>query len=291
MSLVGYLADGVVSGALYVVMALGLSIIFGMVGTVNFTHGVLYALGAYLTVQLSGAAMGLPFWAAMLLAPLGVAAAAALAEAVLLRRFYGKDPILGLLLTFGLALVGEDAIRMAWGPTGIPFGIPDFLSGSVPMFGVKYSIYRLFIVLVAALVVAAVWLFFNRTAAGLIIRAGSRDGEMVRFLGIGLKSTFTLVFALGAALAAFSGVLAAPLAGVQPGMGTDVLTIAFVVVVIGGMGSFWGTVMSALLVGIVVTFTSAFASQFAQASMFALMIAVLLVRPRGLFGQKWEAFE
>lgn len=291
MSLVGYVADGLVSGALYVVMALGLSIIFGMVGIVNFAHGILYALGAYLAVQLSGVGAGLPFWVTLVVAPLCVAAVAVLIETVLLRRFYGKDPILGLLLTFGLALVGEDAIRIIWGPTGIPFGIPAFLSGSVPLFGVKYSLYRLFIVLVAGLVVAAVWLFFNRTPAGLIIRAGSRDGEMVRFLGISLKKTFTLVFAIGAALAALGGVLAAPLAGVQPGMGTDVLTIAFVVVVIGGMGSFWGTVWSALLVGVVVTLTSAYAPQYSQASMFALMIAVLLVRPRGLLGQKWEAFE
>jgi branched-chain amino acid transport system permease protein len=291
MSLVGYVADGLVSGALYVVMALGLSIIFGMVGIVNFAHGILYALGAYLAVQLSGAGAGLPFWATLIVAPLCVAAVAVLVETVLLRRFYGKDPILGLLLTFGLTLVGEDAIRMIWGPTGIPFGIPDFLSGSVPLFGVQYSFYRLFIVFIAALVVAAVWLFFNRTPAGLIIRAGSRDGEMVRFLGISLKKTFTLVFAIGAALAALGGVLAAPLAGVQPGMGTDVLTIAFVVVVIGGMGSFWGTVCSGLLVGVVVTLTSAYAPQYSQASMFALMIAVLLVRPRGLLGQKWEAFE
>lgn len=291
MNLVGYIADGLVSGALYVVMALGLSIIFGMVGIVNFAHGILYAVGAYLAVQLTGAGIGLPFWLTLVVSPLCVAIVAAVVEVLLLRRFYGRDPILGLLLTFGLALIGENAIRMIWGPTGIPLGIPAFLSGSVPMFGVRYSIYRLFIVLIAVLVVGAVWLFFNRTPAGLIIRAGSRDGEMVRFLGISLKPTFTLVFAIGGALAALGGVLAAPLAGVQPGMGTDVLTIAFVVVVIGGMGSFWGTVWSGLLVGIVVTLTSSYAPQFSQASMFALMIIVLLVKPRGLLGQKWEAFE
>ena len=286
-----YIVDGLVSGALYVVISLGLSIIFGMVGIVNFAHGILYALGAYLAVELSSVGLGLPFWLTLLVAPMCVAIIAVVVEVVLLRRFYGKDPILGLLLTFGLALIGEDAIRMLWGPTGIPTGIPSFLSGSVPFFGVRYSIYRLFIVLVAVLVVGAVWLFFNRTPAGLIIRAGSRDGEMVRFLGISLQATFTLVFAIGGALAALGGVLAAPLAGVQPGMGTDVLVIAFVVVVIGGMGSFWGTVWSGLLVGIVVTLTSAYAPQFSQASMFALMVAVLLVKPRGLLGQKWEAFE
>jgi branched-chain amino acid transport system permease protein len=291
VELVSHIIDGLVSGALYVVMALGLSIIFGMVGIVNFAHGILYALGAYIAVTLSGGFMSLPFWATLLVAPVCVALMAIIVEVVFLRRFYGRDPMLGLLFTFGLALVGEDAIRMIWGPTGIPYGIPSFLSGSLPLFSVNFSIYRFFIVVVAVVIVALVWLFFNRTPAGLIIRAGSRDGEMVRLLGISLKPTFTLVVGVGAALAALGGVLAAPLAGVQPAMGTDVLTIAFVVVVIGGMGSFWGSIWSGLLVGIVVTLTAAYAPAFSQASMFALMIAVLLIRPRGLFGQKWEAFE
>lgn len=291
MTLLRYILDGLVSGTLYVVMALGLSIIFGLLGIVNFAHGILYALGAYLALAVSGGIVELPFWLSLVVAPLGVAVIAMVLEVLFLRRFYAVDPILGLLFTFGLTLVGEDAIRMIWGPTGIPFGIPDFLSGSVELLGLNYSVYRLFIVAVVAVVVGLLWLFFNRTPAGLIIRAGSRDGEMVRLLGISLKPTFTLVFGVGAALAALAGVLSAPLAGVQPAMGTDVLTIAFVVVVIGGLGSFWGSVGSGLLVGVVVTLTAAYAPAYSQASMFALMIAVLLFRPRGLFGQHWERFE
>lgn len=290
MDFLRFVLDGLVSGTLYVVIALGLSIIFGMIGIVNFAHGILYALGAYLALTVSGGVLGLPFGLTLIVAPILVGLIAMMLEVPFLRRFYGLDPALGLLFTFGLMLVGEGAIRMIWGPTGIPFGIPDFLSGSVDL-GFQYSIYRLFIVGVTIAVVAGLWLFFNRTPVGLIIRAGSRDGEMVRLLGISLKPIFTLVFGIGAALAALGGVLAAPLAGVQPAMGTDVLTIAFVVVVIGGLGSFWGPVGAGLLVGVVVTLTAAYAPVFSQASMFVLMIAVLLVRPRGLFGQKWEMFE
>lgn len=290
MNFLRFVLDGLVSGTLYIIIALGLSIIFGMIGIVNFAHGILYALGAYVALTVSGGFLGLPFGLTLIVAPILVGLIAMMIEVPFLRRFYGLDPVLGLLFTFGLTLVGEEAIRMIWGPTGIPFGIPDFLSGSVDL-GFRYSIYRLFIVGVTIAVITGLWLFFNKTPVGLIIRAGSRDGEMVRLLGVSLKPIFTLVFGIGAALAALGGVLAAPLAGVQPAMGTDVLTIAFVVVVIGGLGSFWGPVGAGLLVGVVVTLTAAYAPVFSQASMFALMIAVLLVRPRGLFGQKWELFE
>lgn len=290
MDFLRFLLDGLVSGTLYVLIAMGLSIIFGMIGLVNFAHGILYALGAYLALTVSTGSLGLPFGVTLIVAPILVGLIAMLIERPFLSRFYGLDPVLGLLFTFGLTLVGEEAIRMIWGPTGIPFGIPAFLSGSVDL-GFSYSVYRLFIVGMTILALAGLWLFLNKTPAGLIIRAGSRDGEMVRFLGINLKPVFTLVFGVGAALAALGGVLSAPLAGVQPAMGTDVLTIAFVVVVIGGLGSFWGPVAAGLLVGVVVTLTSAYTPAFSQASMFALMIAVLLLRPRGLFGQKWELFE
>ena len=222
MTFLRFVLDGLVSGTLYVIIALGLSIIFGMIGIVNFAHGILYALGAYLALTVSGGALGLPFGLTLIVAPILVGLIAMMIEVPFLRRFYGLDPVLGLLFTFGLTLVGEEAIRMIWGPTGIPFGIPDFLSGSVD-FGLRFSIYRLFIASVTIAVIAGLWLFLNKTPAGLIIRAGSRDGEMVRLLGISLKPIFTLVFGIGAALAALGGVLAAPLAGVQPAMGTDVL--------------------------------------------------------------------
>jgi branched-chain amino acid transport system permease protein len=287
VQLLEHTLNGLVSGTLYVTLALGLSIIFGLLGLVNFAHGVLYALGAYMALVFSGYGFGV----SLLLAPIAVALAAMVVEVLFLRRFYEGNPVYGLLFTFGLALFGQEAIRIIWGPAGIPFGIPDALRGSVDIFGFAYSTYRVFVVAVTALVVAALWLFLNKTSVGLTIRAGTRDPEMVRMLGIGLKSRFTLVFSIGAALAALGGVLAAPLAGVQPAMGDNVLTAAFVVVVIGGLGSFWGPVVAGLLVGVVVGLTGVYWPPMAEASMFVLMVLVLLLRPRGLFGEEWKAHE
>jgi branched-chain amino acid transport system permease protein len=287
VQLLEHTLNGLVSGTLYVTLALGLSIIFGLLGLVNFAHGVLYALGAYMALVFSGYGFGV----SLLLAPVAVALAAMVIEVLFLRRFYEGNPAYGLLFTFGLALFGQEAIRIIWGPAGIPFGIPDALRGSVDIFGFPYSTYRVFVVAVTAFVVAALWLFLNKTSVGLTIRAGTRDPEMVRMLGIGLKSRFTLVFSIGAALAALGGVLAAPLAGVQPAMGDNVLTAAFVVVVIGGLGSFWGPVVAGLLVGVVVGLTGVYWPPMAEASMFVLMVLVLLLRPRGLFGEEWKAHE
>lgn len=279
--------NGLVTGTLYVSVALGLSIVFGLLGVVNFSHGILYALGAYLAVTMSG----LGFGPSLLIAPLIVAVLAMLLEVTAIRRFYQQDPSLGLLFTFGLALVGQEIIRVIWGPTGKPFSIPSGLDGSLNILGFEYSTYRVFVLGITVVAIGLLWLLLNRTPVGLIIRAGSRDPEMVRMLGIKLRPVFTLVFGLGGALAALAGVMAAPLAGVQPAMGTDILTAAFVVVVIGGLGSFWGTVVSGLMVGIVVGLARAYWPPMSEASMFLLMAAVLLIRPRGLFGEEWKAFE
>lgn len=283
--------NGLVTGALYVSVALGLSIIFGLLGIVNFSHGILYALGAYAAVTFALLSSGFGFGLQLLVAPLAIALIAMLVEMVFLRRFYAKPPEFGLLFTFGLALAGEELIRIIWGPTGIPFGIPEALGGTVEVFGFTYSLYRVFVIGVTVLIIAALWMFLNKTPIGLIIRAGSRDPQMVRMLGVSLKPVLTLVFGIGAALAALSGVLAAPISGVQPAMGSSVLVAAFVVVVIGGLGSFWGPVMGGLLVGVVVTLTRVYWPPMAEASMFVLMIVVLLWRPRGLFGEEWEIFE
>jgi branched-chain amino acid transport system permease protein len=279
--------NGLVTGTLYVSVALGLSIVFGLLGVVNFSHGILYALGAYLAVTMSG----LGFGPSLLIAPLIVAVLAMLLEVTAIRRFYQQDPSLGLLFTFGLALVGQEIIRVIWGPTGKPFSIPSGLDGSLNILGFEYSTYRVFVLGITVVAIGLLWLLLNRTPVGLIIRAGSRDPEMVRMLGIKLRPVFTLVFGLGGALAALAGVMAAPLAGVQPAMGTDILTAAFVVVVIGGLGSFWGVVVSGLMVGIVVGLARAYWPPMSEASMFLLMAAVLLIRPRGLFGEEWKAFE
>ena len=288
LALTEYLANGFVMGMLYVLMALGLSLIFGMIGVINFCHGILFTLGAYATVSLKNS---LGFGPALIISPLLVGALGMLIEVGFLRRLYRADPSAGLLLTFGLAMVLEQLVRIVWGTSGLPYNIPEALTGALPLGAFVYPKYRHFILLCAIAIIAGLWLFLEKTPYGLIIRAGSRDGEMVRILGINLRPIFTFVFGLGSALAAIAGVLMAPVAGVQPAMGTDVGTAAFVVVTIGGLGSFWGVVIAGLLVGEVVSLSILFWPPIAQASMYILMTVVLLTRPRGLLGERWEKFE
>jgi len=283
-----FFINGIVLGAIYVLLAVGLSIIFGMIGIVNLTHGILYMLGAYATVTVTPY---IGFFPSLVLSPLLVALFGMAIEAAFLRRIYKGDPALGLLFTFGLAMFLEQMVRWIWGTQGIPFQIPEALRGAIAMGPIVYSKYRYFVGLCAVLTIAGLWYFLEKTPYGVIIRAGSRDPDMVRVLGISLRPVFTAVFGLGVALAALSGVLASPLAGVEPAMGTNTGTFAFVVVVIGGLGSFWGSVISGLMVGVVESFCIFFWPPMADASKFALMIAILLLRPRGLLGRRWERFE
>jgi len=288
LALTEYLLNGVVMGTLYVLMALGLSLIFGMIGVINFCHGILFTLGAYLTVALK---TSLGFGPSLVISPLLVGLLGMIIEVGFLRRLYRADPAAGLLLTFGLAMVAEQLVRIVWGTSGLPYNIPPALTGALSFGAFFYPKYRYFILCCAVAIIAVVWWFLEKTPYGMIIRAGSRDGEMVRVLGISLRPIFTLVFGLGSALAAIAGVLMAPVAGVQPAMGTDVGTAAFVVVTIGGLGSFWGAVIAGLLVGEVVSLSILFFPPMAQASMYILMALVLLLRPRGLLGERWEKFE
>jgi branched-chain amino acid transport system permease protein len=283
-----FFINGIVLGAIYVLLAIGLSIIFGMIGIVNLTHGILYMLGAYATVTLTPY---IGFFPNLIVSPILVAVLGMGVEAAFLRRIYKGDPALGLLFTFGLAMFLEQLVRAVWGPQGIPFQIPEALRGALAAGPVIYSKYRYFIGLCAVLTIGGLWFFLEKTSYGMIIRAGSRDPDMVRMLGISLKPVFTAVFGLGVALAAVSGVLASPLAGVEPAMGTNTGTFAFVVVVIGGLGSFWGSIIAGLMVGVVESFCIFFWPPMADASKFALMIAILLLRPRGLLGRRWERFE
>ena len=280
-----------VKGSLYVLMAIGLSVIFGMIGIINFAHGVVYALGAYAMVLVT---QQLGYWPAFLVSPILVGLLGMIIEASFLRRIYVGDPLRGLLFTFGLAMVLEQMIRIVWGPSGFPYLIPGHFTGTVKSLtamGIELSRYRIFIFVCAVGVIFGLWWFIEKTPYGMIIRAGSRDPEMVRILGISLKPIMTMVFGLGAALAGLAGVLAAPLAGVQPAMGDNVGNIAFVVVVIGGLGSFWGAVLSGLLVGEVENLSILIWPPIAQSAMYILMAVILLIRPRGLFGEKWERFE
>lgn len=283
-----FLLNGLVLGALYVLMALGLSIIFGMIGVINFAHGALFTLGAYAAYQVEGA-LGFP--AALVAAPFVVGLLGMLLEATLLRRLYLQDPLQGLLLTFGLAMILEQGIRMVWGLSPKQFDVPAGLTGALTLGALTYSKYRSFILLAVVVLLVGLALFLQKTSIGTIVRAGSRDPMMVRLLGISLTPVFTLVFGLGVALAALAGVLSAPLAGVQPAMGVNVGTAAFVVVTIGGLGSFAGAIVSGLLVGQVVSLSIYFQPRMAEASMYVLMAVILLLRPRGLMGERWEKFD
>ena len=280
--------NGLLVGSFYIMLSLGLSLIFSLGGVVNLAHGAFYAVGAYLAYEAQQRA---GFAGAVVIAPVAVALLGILIERLLLSRLYGKDPALGLLFTFGLAMTAEQSLRMLWGTTGLPFSIPDVLRGQLILGDFIYSYYRLTILAVTACAVAGCWLLLNKTAFGLVVRAGVRDAEMVRAMGISLSPALAAIFALGVGLAALAGVMSAPLAGVQPAMGNEILTATFVVVVIGGLGSFWGVVIAGLLVGVVRGITITFYPPAAEASMYLLMVLVLLFRPRGLMGERFEKFE
>ena len=280
--------NGLLVGGYYLIIALGLSLIFSLGGVVNLAHGALYALGAYAAVMLTEQ---FGFTGALILSPVLVGIFGALFESLILRRFYQKDPILSLLVTFGMAMVIEQVIRMIWGSTPLQFIIPSALKGQVVLGDFIYSKYRLLMLAVVFLVLFCVWLLLNKTAFGRVVRAGTQRPDMVAVLGIHLQRYMTGVVVIGVALASLAGVLLAPLAGVHPSMGSEIMTSAFVVVVIGGLGSFWGVVLAALLVGVVRGVTTYFYPPASEASIYILMIVILLIRPRGLLGERIERFE
>ena len=280
--------NGLLVGSYYIVLSLGLSLIFSLGGVVNLAHGAFYALGAYLAFEVE---RRLGFAGAIVLSPLGVALVGLVIERWFLRRLYHEDPMLSLLFTFGLAMTAEQSLRLIWGTTGLPFAIPAALQGQLLLGDFIYSYYRLTVLAVTTTTIFGCWALLHRTAFGMIVRAGTRDPEMVRAMGISLRPALSAVFALGVALAGLAGVMSAPLAGIQPAMGTEILTAAFVVVVIGGLGSFWGVVYAGLLVGVVRGITVVFYPPAAEASMYVLMVLILLLRPRGLMGEKFEKFE
>ncbi len=287
-SLLSQLLNGFVLGMIYVLVALGMSIIIGMVGIVNFAHGIFFAVGAYFAYEVQKL---LGFGGAAVISPLLVAVLGMLIEITLFRRLYNKDTLLGLLLTFGLSLVGEQLLRIIWGTAGKPFDLPTDLAQSVSVFGIGYSVYRLLVLAATVALVLAIWLALEKTRYGRIIRAGSRDPEMVSMLGIDLSRIFTLVLGLGTLTAGAAGVAAAPLWGVQPAMGISAIMPAFVVVTLGGLGSFWGPVIGGILVGESVSLSVLFWPEISETVMYILMALVLLIRPRGIMGEKWERFE
>lgn len=282
------LMNGLVLGFLFVLIAVGMSIIFGMLGLVNFAHGAFFALGAYFALSLRPY---VGFGGVLILAPLLVGVIGLAIERTLLRPLYNKEPLLSLLLTFGLALFIEELIRTLWGSMGHPFDTPAFLAGFFHYGPVFVTRYRLAVLVVTVVILIAIWLFLEKTPYGRVVRAGSRDPEMVSMLGINLKRVFMFIFALGCLLAGAAGVLAAPLWSVMPSMAEQAIMPAFVVVVIGGLGSLRGAIVAGLMVGIAVAMTIQFWPVASTSIMYVLMIIVLLLRPRGLFGEHWERFE
>ena len=280
--------NGLVLGGYYLLIALGLSLIFSVGGIVNLAHGAFYALGAYVSVALTD---HLGFGPAVVISPVVVALLGILFERFFLRRFYTADPILSLLVTFGLAMVAEQAIRIAWGAAPLPASIPAAFRGSVFLGDFLFSRYRLLILAIVAAVLLGVWLLLHKTSFGRVVRAGIQRPDMVASLGIRLQPYMTTVVVLGVATAALGGALFAPIAVVQPAMGGEIMVVAFVVVVIGGLGSFWGVVLAALLVGVVRGVTIYFLPAAGEASIYVLMFLVLLLRPRGLLGERIEKFE
>jgi len=274
---------GLVLGMIFVLLAIGLSLIFGLLTVVNFAHGSLYMLGAYFGVFVYGVTRN--FWLSLIVAPLMVGTVGLLIERFLIRRLYGRSPDDPLLLTFGLSLIIVEAVRIIWGKIGLTIDPPRALGTAVNLGFMNFPAYRLFVIAVTVAVLVAIWLFLERTNVGLIIRAGSRDPLMVRALGIDLSRIWLLVFGIGTGLAGLAGILAGPMRGVYAEMGVTMVIESFVVIVVGGMGSLVGAVVAGLLMGQVVGLTTYFAPALAEIMVFVAMAVVLLVRPSGLFGE------
>ena len=299
MSLVPHLVNGVALGLLFALIALGFMLIVSVMETINLAHGSFFALGMYIALVVmspgDGASallseyrsltVGWRYAIALIVAPAIVGGFGMLLE-VALRRTYGRDALYGLLLTFGAALVIEEGIRAVFGSTEKQLPLPDAVSGAFMLGDLVYSKYRLFACVFAAVAIALLWLFLQKTPYGSIIKAGAHDSEMVRALGINLARLRLFVFALGVGLAAIAGIVMSPIWGIRPHVGVDAVVPAFLIIVLGGVGSFWGAVLAALLVGLVVGLSGAYASEWSLLSMYLLFIAVVTFRSRGLFGKK-----
>ncbi|WP_411882972.1 branched-chain amino acid ABC transporter permease [Polaromonas sp. YR568] len=298
--LIPHLVNGVSLGLLFALIALGFMLIVGVMETINLAHGSLFALGMYFALFLIAPQLGmfpnLQAWymtlplgtrygVALIFAPVFVGIFGMLLE-LCMRRTYGRDPLYGLLLTFGAALVIEEGIRLVWGSSEKQIMLPEVISGAFLMGDLVYSKYRFFASGFAILMIVLLWVFLQKTPYGAIIKAGAHDSEMVRALGINLSRLRLFVFGLGVALAAIAGVVMAPIWGIRPHVGVDAVVPAFLIIVLGGVGSLWGAVIAGLMVGMVVGLTGSYASEWSLMSMYLLFIAVVTFRSRGLFGKK-----
>jgi branched-chain amino acid transport system permease protein len=275
--------NGLVLGLIFAVVALGFTLILGVMQVINFTHGILFALGAYFAFSMQ---KYVGFWLALILAPLLVGMVGLILERLVIHRTYGGNPLFGLLVTFGLATALEEVIRMVWGKTGYSVAAPRFAAGSLDLGFMIYSRYRLILAALAVLIILLTWLFLEKTPYGAIIKAGASDAEMVMALGKNLPRMRTFVFAIGSILAGVAGVIAAPIWSVRPTMGTAILMPAFIIVVLGGIGSFWGSILAGLIVGLSTSISVMFWARISDIIPYVIMMIVLMFRPRGLMGEK-----
>jgi branched-chain amino acid transport system permease protein len=275
--------NGLVGGAFLALLALGLAVIFGMLGVVNFAHGACYMLGAFGTYILLDS-YGVSFWLALAVVPLALGVGGAVVERLLIHRLVALDPLYNFLLTFGLALILQDLVKRQYGVQSQPYPRPAALDGSVNLGLFTYPAYQVFVLAVSLAVCAAVWLVLARTRVGMIVRAATERPELTRALGIDVGRWVTPVFGFGIALAGLAGVLAAPMRAVNPLMGADLIITVFAVVVIGGLGSIFGSVAAGFAIGLVTALGNLYVPALSQTLVFILMAAVLLWRPAGLFG-------
>ena len=275
--------NGLIIGAFYAMMALGLSLILNLSGVINFAHGGFLALGGYLAYTLIPY---LGFWGALIVAPVLVAFIGIAVERVLIRRLYGRDPLYSLLLTFGLAFMIEDGTRFIWGAQSLPYQIPSWLSRPLSNEFFFLTGYRLFMVLLVTLVVIGLFLILNYTRLGIRIRAGTLDLETVSVLGVNTRLLRNLNFGLGIYLAGLAGVLASGMLGLQPTVGDNLIMPSFIAIIVGGLGSLPGTLAGGVLIGVASGITTVFFPSASEAVIYVMMAAVLIVRPRGIFGEE-----
>jgi branched-chain amino acid transport system permease protein len=281
----GQLLLGLVNGAFYAMLSLGLAVIFGLLGVVNFAHGALYMLGAFAAwIMLDK--FGINYWFALVLAPLTVGLLGVVIERLFLKHLYKLDPLYGLLLTFGLALIAEGIFREMYGASGQNYDVPELLSGATNLGFMVLPNYRAWVVLVSLLVCLGTWYLIERTRLGAYLRAGTENAPLVQAFGINVPLMVMLTYGAGAALAALAGVLAAPIIQVNPLMGSNLIIVVFAVVVIGGMGSIMGSILTGLGLGVVEGLTRVFYPEASSIVVFVIMVIVLMFRPAGLFGKE-----
>lgn len=281
----GQLLLGLVNGSFYAMLSLGLAVIFGLLGIVNFAHGALYMIGAY-AAWIGLNSFGINYWAALIVAPLVVGALGVVIERTLLKHLYKVDPIYGLLLTFGLSLIAEGVFREKFGVSGQQYDVPELLQGATNLGFMVLPNYRAWVVFASLAVCLGTWFLIERTRLGAYLRAGTENPALVQAFGINVPVMVMLTYAGGAALAALAGVLAAPLIQVTPLMGTNLIIIVFAVVVIGGMGSILGSILTGLALGLVEGLTKVFYPEASNIVVFVIMAIVLMIRPAGLFGKE-----